>query len=90
MVLRCPAEGMTRDSCEVILDECQFIADTMSSVYENVGGKGESVRFTTKKHGKKTMKRHRDQGKKGYKRMNREAKHIKKSMKMNEIVEKRT
>lgn len=37
VVIRCPAQGMTKDSCEVILDECQCIADSMSSVYENVG-----------------------------------------------------
>ena len=37
VVIRCPALGMTKDSCEVILDECECIADSMSSVYENVG-----------------------------------------------------
>ncbi|CAJ1336380.1 unnamed protein product [Effrenium voratum] len=37
VVVRCPAQGMTNDSCEVILDECHCIADSISSVYENVG-----------------------------------------------------
>ena len=37
VVVRCPAQGMTKDSCDVILDECECIADSLSSVYENVG-----------------------------------------------------
>ncbi|CAE7781439.1 unnamed protein product, partial [Symbiodinium pilosum] len=37
VVVRCPAQNMTNDSCEVILDECHLIADSISSVYENVG-----------------------------------------------------
>lgn len=37
VVVRCPAQSMTNDSCEVILDECHIIADSIASVYENVG-----------------------------------------------------
>ncbi|CAE7268186.1 POGLUT1 [Symbiodinium natans] len=37
VVVRCPAQSMTNDTCEVILDECHIIADSISSVYENVG-----------------------------------------------------
>mmetsp|Transcript_9430 Transcript_9430/g.22701 ORF Transcript_9430/g.22701 Transcript_9430/m.22701 type:complete len:873 (-) Transcript_9430:70-2688(-) len=37
VVIRCPAQNMTNDSCEVILDECHLVADSIASVYENVG-----------------------------------------------------
>lgn len=32
VVLRCPANGLTSEVCEVILDECRFVADTLASV----------------------------------------------------------
>lgn len=32
VVLRCPAQNMTNDLCEVILDECRFVADSLASI----------------------------------------------------------
>eukprot|EP00931_Biecheleriopsis_adriatica_P102688 TRINITY_DN77628_c0_g1_i1.p1 TRINITY_DN77628_c0_g1~~TRINITY_DN77628_c0_g1_i1.p1 ORF type:complete len:872 (+),score=136.43 TRINITY_DN77628_c0_g1_i1:134-2749(+) len=34
IVLRCPAKNLTNDSCEVILDECRFVADSIASNHE--------------------------------------------------------
>jgi len=31
VILRCPVHNMTQDTCEVILDECRFIADSLAS-----------------------------------------------------------
>jgi hypothetical protein len=31
VVMRCPASELDQDACEVLLDECRFVADSMSS-----------------------------------------------------------
>ena len=31
VILRCPAETLTQDTCEVVLDECRFVADSLAS-----------------------------------------------------------
>jgi hypothetical protein len=34
VLLRCPAANMRQDACEVMLDECRFVADTVASTAE--------------------------------------------------------
>eukprot|EP00928_Gymnodinium_smaydae_P031779 TRINITY_DN23216_c0_g1_i1.p1 TRINITY_DN23216_c0_g1~~TRINITY_DN23216_c0_g1_i1.p1 ORF type:complete len:871 (-),score=151.94 TRINITY_DN23216_c0_g1_i1:88-2700(-) len=34
VLLRCPAQNMRHDACEVLLDECRFVADSLASTAE--------------------------------------------------------
>lgn len=34
VLLRCPAQGINQDACEVLLDECHFIADSLAPIAE--------------------------------------------------------